>query len=103
MIKEFDGDFGRIKRAKYALLWFSSPGCPPCRMIEPFMKELSEEYGHVKFWEVDINKHLMVAQSFDILNVPTLVYLRKGKEVGRQNLVRRKEEVEEKLKKLLGL
>lgn len=99
---EFNGDFERIKRAKYALLWFSSFGCPPCKMIEPFMKELSEEYEEVQFWKVDINKHSVVAQSFDILNVPTLVYLRKGKEVERQNLVRRKEEVEERLKKLLG-
>ncbi|KPU62772.1 thioredoxin [Thermococcus sp. EP1] len=101
MIKEFDGDFEVIKRAKHALLWFSSPGCPPCKMIEPFMHELSERYKEVEFWEVDIEKYPRVAQTFEILNVPTLVYLKKGGEVDRQNLVRRKEEVEERLKKLL--
>ena len=38
---------------------------------------------------------------FGVLNVPTLVYLKNGKEVERQNLIRRKEDVEEKLKKLM--
>ena len=102
MIREFDGDFEQVKRAKYALLWFSSPGCPPCRMIEPFMHELSEEHGKVEFWEVDIEKYYRLAQTFEILNVPTLVYLRNGKEVGRQNLIRRKGEVEEMIKQLTG-
>ena len=101
MIREFDGDFEKVERAKYALLWFSSLGCPPCRMIEPFMHELSDEYENVEFWEVDINKHLALTQKFDILNVPTLVYLKEGREVGRQNLIRRKEEVEERIKQLL--
>ncbi|NJE26520.1 thioredoxin [Thermococcus sp. MV5] len=96
MIKGFEGDFEVVKRAKHALLWFSSPGCPPCKMIKPFMYELSEKYK-----EVDIEKYHRVAQTFEVLNVPTLVYLKKGKEVHRQNLVRRKEEVEERLRKLL--
>ncbi|NJE84233.1 thioredoxin [Thermococcus sp. CX2] len=102
MIREFDGDFGKVKRAKYALLWFSSPGCPPCRMIEPFMHELSEEYREVEFWEVDVEKHLPLAEKFDVMNVPTLIYLKEGNEITRQNLVRKKEEVEEKLMMLLG-
>lgn len=102
MIREFNGDFDRVKKAKYALLWFSSPGCPPCRMIEPFMHELSEEYKEVEFWEVDIEKYYRLAQMFEILNVPTLVYLRNGREVGRQNLIRRKGEVEEMIKQLTG-
>lgn len=102
MIKEFEGDFERIKRAKRAVLWFSSPGCPPCRKIEPFMHELCREYGDIEFWEINVEEHYMVAQSFEVLNVPTLVYLRRGSEVDRQNLIRRKEDVEEKLKKLMG-
>ena len=44
----------------------------------------------------------MIAQSFEVLNIPTLVYLKRGREAERQNLVRRKEDVEERLKRLLG-
>ncbi|AHF80768.1 thioredoxin family protein [Thermococcus paralvinellae] len=101
MIREFDGDFGKVERAKYALLWFSSPGCPPCRMIEPFMHELSEEYKEVEFWEVDVGKHLWLAEKFDVMNVPTLIYLKEGNEITRQNLVRRREDVENILKDII--
>lgn len=101
MIGEFDGDLEKIGRAKYALLWFSSPGCPPCRMIEPFMHELSEEFKEVEFWEVDVEKHLPLAEKFSVMNVPTLIYLKEGKEIARQNLVRKKEEVKNVLKDII--
>ena len=101
MIREFDGDFGKVERAKYALLWFSSPGCPPCRMIEPFMHELSEEFKEVKFWKIDVEKHLPLAEKFGVMNVPTLIYLKEGKEIARQNLVRKKEEVKNVLKDII--
>ncbi|WP_232462886.1 thioredoxin family protein [Thermococcus sp. P6] len=50
---------------------------------------------------VDAGKWSDLVNRFGVLNVPTLVYLKNGKEVERQNLIRRKEDVEEKLKKLM--
>ncbi|BAD85027.1 thioredoxin [Thermococcus kodakarensis KOD1] len=91
MIVEYDEnvDFTKGK----AVLWFSIPGCPPCRLVEAFMKELSEEFGEIAIVHVNAEKWSGLVEGFRILNVPTLVYLKDGKEVARQNLIRGKGEV----------
>ncbi|ALV63428.1 Thioredoxin [Thermococcus sp. 2319x1] len=91
MIEEYDGkiDFSRGK----VVLWFSIPGCPPCRLVEGFMEELGEEFKGITIIHVDAGKWGELVERFGILNVPTLVYLKDGKELTRQNLIRTKEEV----------
>lgn len=91
MIIEYDGkiDFTKGK----VVLWFSIPGCPPCRLVETFMEELSEEFKDIRVIHVHAEKWEDLVDKFDILNVPTLVYLKDGKELTRQNLIRTKEEV----------
>ncbi|WP_175059838.1 thioredoxin family protein [Thermococcus sp. 2319x1] len=91
MIEEYDGkiDFSKGK----VVLWFSIPGCPPCRLVESFMEELSEEFKEIAIIHVDAEKWGELVERFGILNVPTLVYLKDGKELTRQNLIRTKEEV----------
>ncbi len=75
------------------VLWFSIPGCPPCRLVEGFMREVDEEFPEVKVVHVNAEKWNDLVNRFDILNVPTLVYLKDGREVARQNLIRGKAEV----------
>lgn len=101
MIVEYDGkiDFSHGK----AVLWFSIPGCPPCRLVETFMEELSEEFKEIAIIHVDAEKWSELVERFDVLNVPMLVYLKDGKEVGRQNLIRGKGEVFLKLEELREL
>ncbi|QDA32406.1 thioredoxin family protein [Thermococcus indicus] len=91
MIVEYDGkfNFGSGK----VVLWFSIPGCPPCRIVEGFMEELSGEFEEVTVVHINAGEWNDLVNRFDVLNVPTLVYIKDGEEVARQNLIRRKEEV----------
>ena len=91
MIAEYDGktDFESGK----VVLWFSIPGCPPCRLVENFMEEVSNEFPEIRVIHVNAEEWNKLVSRFDVLNVPTLVYLKDGKEVGRQNLVRKREDV----------
>ncbi|MPW38408.1 thioredoxin [Thermococcus sp. 101 C5] len=91
MILEYDGKVD-LSRGK-VVLWFSIPSCPPCRLVETFMEELSDEFKDIRIIHVHAEKWEDLVKKFDILNVPTLVYLKDGKEIGRQNLIRTKEEV----------
>ncbi|NJE61182.1 thioredoxin family protein [Thermococcus sp. 21S7] len=91
MIVEYDGKF-EFESGK-TVLWFSIPGCPPCRIVENFMEELSREFPEIKVVHINAEEWNDLVNRFDVLNVPTLVYLKDGKEVERQNLIRRKEEV----------
>lgn len=101
MIVEYDGKVNFTKGK--AVLWFSIPGCPPCRLVEGFMEELSEEFREIAIIHVNAERWSELVEGFGILNVPTLVYLKDGKEVARQNLIRGKEEVIIKLEELMRL
>ncbi|MDN5320725.1 MAG: thioredoxin 1 [Thermococcaceae archaeon] len=91
MILEYDGkvDFSSGK----VVLWFSIPSCPPCRLVETFIEELADEFKDIRIIHVNAEKWGELVEQFGILNVPTLVYLKDGREVGRQNLIRTKEEL----------
>ena len=98
MIVEYDGktDFESGK----AVLWFSIPGCPPCRLVENFMEEVSNEFLEIKVVHVNAEEWNELVSRFDVLNVPTLVYLKDGREMARQNLIRSKAEVLVKFEEL---
>ncbi|WP_457754350.1 thioredoxin family protein [Thermococcus sp.] len=91
MIVEYDGNLDFESEKK--VLWFSILGCPPCRIVESFMEELSEEFPEITVVHINAEEWNDLVNHFDVLNVPTLVYLKDGEEVARQNLIRRKEEV----------
>ncbi|WP_324736430.1 thioredoxin family protein [Thermococcus sp. SY098] len=91
MIVEYDGKINFMDGK--VVLWFSIPGCPPCRIVESFMEELSAEFPEIKVVHINAEEWNDLVNRFDVLNVPTLVYLKDGEEVARQNLIRRKEEV----------
>lgn len=88
---EYDGKFNFMNGK--VVLWFSVPGCPPCRIVESFMGELSAEFPEIEVVHINAEEWNDLVNRFDVLNVPTLVYLRDGKEVDRQNLIRGKGEV----------
>ncbi|NJE04667.1 thioredoxin [Thermococcus sp. M36] len=98
MIVEYDGKFNF--RDGKVVLWFSIPGCPPCRIVESFMEELSAEFPEITVVHVNADEWNGLVNEFEIFNVPTLVYLKDGKEVARQNLIRSKAEVLVKFEEL---
>lgn len=101
MIVEYDGRFDF--RDGKVVLWFSIPGCPPCRIVESFMEELSAEFPEITVVHINADEWNGLVNEFEIFNVPTLVYLKDGREVARQNLIRRKEEVLIKFEELKRL
>jgi thioredoxin 1 len=63
---------------------FYADWCGPCRMMAPVFEELSKEYkGKVKFLKLDTEKETTLAQSFEVMGIPTLLIMNKGKEVDR--------------------
>ncbi|RMG07779.1 MAG: thioredoxin [Planctomycetota bacterium] len=63
---------------------FFATWCGPCRMLDPVVKELAEQYtGKVDFVKVDIDQARQVAENFAVTSVPTLVLVRGGQEVDR--------------------
>ena len=62
------------------LIDFYAEWCGPCKILSPFLDELSEEYqgkAHVIKVNVDINPALV--QHFKIKSMPTLLLISEGK------------------------
>ena len=67
------------------LVDFWATWCGPCRAIAPIVEELAqEESGKIKVVKVDIQTNMKTAMHFNVKNIPTLLVIKNGKEVGRQ-------------------
>ena len=64
-----------MKTAKY----FSAPWCGPCRMFKPIVNELIDA-GH-KIEIIDIDSNQVLAQQYQVMSIPTIVFEENGQVV----------------------
>ena len=63
---------------------FFADWCGPCKMLSPVLEQLSEEMDEsVEFIKINIDENLSLAQEYGVTTIPTLIYLKDGKEQDR--------------------
>jgi thioredoxin 1 len=61
-----------------------SPGCAPCRMLEPVVMDLATDYaGRVKVAELNAAEAGRTAARYGVMGTPTVLFFRNGREVER--------------------
>jgi thioredoxin 1 len=79
---------------------FWAAWCGPCKMAEPVLEELSEEYkDKLTIVKVNVDENQELTQKFQIMSIPTTVLINDGKEVDRQIGFAGKQAFEELFKK----
>lgn len=64
---------------KAVLIDFWATWCGPCKMIAPFIKEISEEYEDtLKVAKVNVDNEPSIAAKFGITSIPTLILIENG-------------------------
>jgi thioredoxin 1 len=85
------------------LVDFWAPWCMPCRIIAPLVEELAEKMKErAKICKINVDENPDLANELSVLNIPTLVFFKDGKEISRMIGVNSKEAIESKLDKILG-
>jgi len=91
-----------VKSDKPALVDFWAEWCGPCRMVAPFVEEISKEYENkAVVGKVDVDSSTEVAAKYGIRNIPTILFFKNGKVVDKQVGAAPKKALIEKLEKLL--
>ncbi|MDQ0339408.1 thioredoxin-like negative regulator of GroEL [Caldalkalibacillus uzonensis] len=66
------------------VLMFSADWCPDCRVIDPFMPEVEENFkSQLKMYKVDRDQMLDLAQQLDVFGIPSFIAYRNGQEIMR--------------------
>jgi thioredoxin 1 len=84
------------------LVDFFATWCGPCQAQAPIIEDLSKEYeGKVKIGKLDIEHDLAVAQKYNVMSVPTLIFFKAGQEVKKLVGLQSKEELRKEIDGLL--
>ena len=87
---------------KTILVDFYSDSCVPCKRLSPVLAELEDTYGEeLRFVKVNINFDGELAEQYEVLSVPTLVFFKNGEEVSRLNGALKKSDIAANIENLI--
>jgi len=74
-----------LKSEKLVIIDFWAEWCGPCRMVDPIVMEISEEYaGRVLAAKVDVDSNPGISSKLGIRNIPTVMFFKDGEMVDKQ-------------------
>ena len=81
-LNEFDQ---LVDEAPLAMIGFWAVWCGPCKMLSPAVEEIAEQYGDkVLVGKVNVDEEPELARRFGVMSIPTVVFLKNGREFDRK-------------------
>jgi thioredoxin 1 len=94
-VTELNNDnFDSFLNGDNVIVDFWAPWCGPCRMMAPFFEEASEELkDRVKFAKVNVDDNQELAERFQVMSIPTMIFFKDKEQVNRTSGVLETEEI----------
>lgn len=67
-----------LKSDRPVLLDFWASWCTPCSMLSPVVDEVANETPSIKVGKINIDEEEDLASRFNVMSIPTLVYIKDG-------------------------
>ena len=97
----FDGEV--VKSGTPVLVDFWAEWCGPCRLMGPILDELAPVYaGKLKIGKLNVDESQNAPSKFGVMNIPTMILFKSGKEIDRIVGATPKADLQKKLDKALG-
>ncbi|MBL7775766.1 MAG: thioredoxin [Saprospiraceae bacterium] len=75
-----------IRSEKPVLVDFSAEWCGPCKMLAPILEDVKRRIGDkASIYKLDVDRNPLIASSYNVMSVPTLIVFQKGKAVWRRS------------------
>jgi len=71
-----------IKQKDKLLIDFYADWCMPCQILKPMLEKIEKEMG-IEIYKVNIDANQHLSSSFNVMSIPTLVFIDNGKEKDR--------------------
>ena len=83
------------------LLFFWAAWCAPCKAMRPIIRDIAgARAGQVAIGKVNIERHRKLAERFDVMSIPHVVYFSYGKQVDYSHGKMNRRSLEGKVKSL---
>ena len=93
-----------INSSQLVVIDFWAEWCGPCKRLMPVFKEVAEKMqDKVKFIKVDVDNMQEVASEYQVMSIPTLIFIRDGQEIDRVVGAPSKDSLESKIKSVFDL
>ena len=73
-----------LRSEQTVLVDFWASWCGPCMALAPTIDEIAQEQNQVKVGKVNVDEEPELARRFGVMNIPTVVFLKEGREYDRK-------------------
>ena len=87
-----------MKSTDLVALDFFGDWCGPCKKMLPIYDNIDSKIEDITFYKVNVDYNKTLIAKYNVRSIPTVVIIKKGKEVGRITGSMSEEEAENKVK-----